>query len=182
METLELLSLRFRQTGCDDRFLQAIHVAREAVGLTTDGDKGRVVRLGNFGRVSTESCNKTGNTERLQEAIRIGGGCLAATPDDHPDKALRCFNLADRLQLRCFESQSTMVLEEVISLYRLTLHEFRASMFLRVEAGYSLMQACVSKGDLTMPMRLVPKPSTVYRFSDHFHCKTLINSVKRANY
>ncbi|KAF5607456.1 30S ribosomal S17P protein [Fusarium pseudoanthophilum] len=143
-----ILSLRFRQKGCDDDFHQAIHVAREAVDLTADGDKGLAVRLSNLGGVYAESYNKTGNTERLQEAIRIGRDCLTATPDDHPDKALRYFNLADRLQLRYFEPQSTIDLKEVISLYRLTLHEFRAPMFLRVEAGYSLMQACVLKGDL----------------------------------
>ncbi|KAF5719331.1 hypothetical protein FGLOB1_1243 [Fusarium globosum] len=65
----------------------------------------------------------------------------------HPDKALRHFNLADRLQLRYFESKSTGNVEEAIHLYRLTLHEFRAPMFLRVQAGYSLMQGCVLKRD-----------------------------------
>ncbi|KAF5987852.1 hypothetical protein FCOIX_742 [Fusarium coicis] len=135
-------------TRCDGNFLQAIHVAREVVDLTSGGDKGRAVRLSNLGGVCAESYNKTGNRERLQEATRIGRDCLTTTPDDHPDKALRYFNLADRLQLRCFKSQSTIDLEEIISLYRLTLHEFRASMSLRVEVGYSLMQACVSKGKL----------------------------------
>ncbi|KAG4262827.1 hypothetical protein FPRO03_10190 [Fusarium proliferatum] len=142
-----ILSLRYRQTGHDDDFQQAIRVAREAVGLTVEGDTGRAIRLSNLGGVYTETYNKTGNTKRLEEAIRIGRDTLAATPDSHPDKALRHFNLADRLQLRYFESKSTGDVEEAIHLYRLTLHEFRARMFLRVQAGYSLMQGCVLKRD-----------------------------------
>ncbi|KAI1046439.1 hypothetical protein LB505_013155 [Fusarium chuoi] len=142
-----ILSLRYRQTGHDDDFQQAIRVAREAVELTAEGDIGRAVRLSNLGGVYVEAYGKTGNTERLEEAIRIGRDTLAATPDGHPDKALRHFNLADRLQLRYSESKSTDDLEEAISLYRLTLHEFRAPMFLRVQAGYSLMQGCVLNRD-----------------------------------
>ncbi|KAI1021857.1 hypothetical protein LB504_007342 [Fusarium proliferatum] len=131
----------------DDDFQQAIRVAREAVGLTVEGDTGRAIRLSNLGGVYTEAYDKTGNTERLEKAIRIGRDTLAATPDSHPDKALRHFNLADRLQLGYYESKSIYDLKEAISLYRLTLHEFRAPMFLRVQAGYSLMQGCVLKHD-----------------------------------
>ncbi|KAF5591009.1 30S ribosomal S17P protein [Fusarium subglutinans] len=143
-----ILSLRYRQTGRDDDFQRAIRVAKEAVDLTADGDIGRAVRLSNLGVVYAEAYDKTGNTEQLEEAIRIGRETLTATPNDHPDKALRHFNLADRLQLRYCESESTDDLKEAISLYRLTLREFRAPMFLRVEAGYSLMQACVWNRDL----------------------------------
>lgn len=55
---------------------------------------GRAVRLSNLGGVYAEAYGKTGNTERFEEAIRIGRDTLAATPDSHPDKDLRHFNLA----------------------------------------------------------------------------------------
>ncbi|KLO97352.1 Uncharacterized protein LW93_3330 [Fusarium fujikuroi] len=139
--------LQSLQTGHDDDFQRAIHVAREAINLTAKSDIGRAVRLSNLSGVYAEAYGKTGNTERLEEAIRIGRDTLAATPDGHPDKALRHFNLADRLQLRYSESKSIDDLKEAISLYRITLHEFRAPMFLRVQAGYSLMQGCVLKRD-----------------------------------
>ncbi|RKK92277.1 hypothetical protein BFJ68_g8662 [Fusarium oxysporum] len=142
-----ILSLRYRQTGHDDHFQQAIRVTSEAVDLTADGEIGRAVRLNNLGGVYAEAYHKTGNKERLEEAIRIGRDALTATHDGHPDKALRHFNLADRLQLRYLESELTDDLEEAISLYRLVLNQFSAPMFLRVQAGYSIMQSCVWNRD-----------------------------------
>ncbi|KAL5589928.1 hypothetical protein FOVSG1_011795 [Fusarium oxysporum f. sp. vasinfectum] len=142
-----ILSLRYRQTGRDDDFQHAVRVAREAVELTVQGDMGRAVRLSNLGGVFAEAYGKTGNKEQLEEAIRIGRDTLTATPDDHPDKALRHFNLADRLQLRYLESESTGDLEEAISLYRFVLNQLSAPVFLRVQAGYSLMQSCVWNRD-----------------------------------
>lgn len=62
--------------------------------LTAEGDIRRAVRLNNLDGVYAEAYGKTGNTERLEEAIRIGRDTLAATPDSHPDKALRHFNLS----------------------------------------------------------------------------------------
>ncbi|CVL11799.1 uncharacterized protein FPRN_14825 [Fusarium proliferatum] len=50
-----ILSLRYRQTGHDDDFQQAIRVAREAVGLTVEGDTGHAIRLSNLGGVYTEA-------------------------------------------------------------------------------------------------------------------------------
>ncbi|KAK2122627.1 hypothetical protein NOF04DRAFT_1349982 [Fusarium oxysporum II5] len=142
-----ILSLRYRQTGRDDDFQHAVRVAREAVELTVQGDMGRAVRLSNLGGVFAEAYGKTGNKEQLEEAIRIGTDTLTATPDDHPDKALRHFNLSDRLQLRYLESESTDDLEEAISLYRFVLNQLSAPVFLRVQAGYSLMQSCVWNRD-----------------------------------
>ncbi|KAF4958100.1 hypothetical protein FGADI_2658 [Fusarium gaditjirri] len=142
-----ILSLRYRKTGRENDFQQAVSIAREAVELTVQGDIGLAIRLSNLGGVYAEAYHKTGNKELLEEAIRIGRDSLIATPDGHRDKALRHFNLADRLQSRYFESESTDDLKEAISLYRLTLNQFTAPMFLRVQAGYSLMQSCVLSRD-----------------------------------
>ncbi|KAI3580451.1 hypothetical protein IWW34DRAFT_910534 [Fusarium oxysporum f. sp. albedinis] len=69
------------------------------------------------GEIGRAAYHKTGNKERLEEAIRIGGDALTATHD------------------------------EAISLYRLVLNQFSAPMFLRVQAGYSMMQSCVWNRD-----------------------------------
>ncbi|QGJ01998.1 hypothetical protein CEK26_003442 [Fusarium fujikuroi] len=97
-----------KQTGHDDDFQRAIHVAREAINLTAKSDIGRAVRLSNLSGVYAEAYGKTGNTERLEEAIRIGRDTLAATPDGHPDKALRQRN-GETIMDRIMSSYATSV-------------------------------------------------------------------------
>ncbi|PNP84110.1 hypothetical protein FNYG_02798 [Fusarium nygamai] len=141
-------SLRYRETGREDDFQRAYDIAKEAVDLTTDGDMGRAVRLSNLGGLLLQSYGKTGSLERLEESIRIGREALTATPDGHPDSALRNFNLADRLRIRYLEYGSADDLQDAISCYQKALDHSSASLFLRVQAGLSLMQSCVSNYDL----------------------------------
>ncbi|KAF5573692.1 30S ribosomal S17P protein [Fusarium pseudocircinatum] len=143
-----ILSLRYRQTGREDDFQRAYDIAKESVDLTTDGDMGCVVRLSNLGALLLEAYGKTGSLERLEESIRIGREALTTTPDGHPDSALRHFNLADRLRIRYLEYDSAQDLQDAISSYQKVLGHSSASMFLRVQAGFSLMQSYVSNHDL----------------------------------
>ncbi|KAF5693645.1 hypothetical protein FDENT_1877 [Fusarium denticulatum] len=143
-----ILSLRYRQTGRDKDFQRAFDIAREAIDKTTDGDMGLAVRLSNLGALLLEAYGKTGSLERLEESIRIGREALTATHDGHPDSALRHFNLANRLRIRYLEYGSVDDLQDAISCYQKALDHPSASLFLRVQAGSSLMQSCVSNYDL----------------------------------
>jgi tetratricopeptide (TPR) repeat protein len=156
-----ILSLRYRQTGRQDDFQRAIGVSTEAINLTADGDMGRTIRLSNLGGLFLEAYGKTGNMERLEESIYIGRQALAATPEGHPDRALRNFNLADRLRLRYLEYSSTDDLQEAISFYQLTLDQSSVPMFLRVQAGRSLMQSCVSNHDWERAYEVGSKAITI---------------------
>ncbi|KAG5813605.1 hypothetical protein H9Q74_012624 [Fusarium xylarioides] len=143
-----ILSLRYRQTGREDDFQRAYDIAQESLTLTTDGDMGRGVRLSNLGGLLLEAYGKTGSIERLEESIRIGREALIATPDGHPESALRNFNLADRLYIRYIEYDSAQDLQDAISSYQKALDHSSVSMFLRVQAGFSLMQSYISNHDL----------------------------------
>ncbi|KAF5563946.1 30S ribosomal S17P protein [Fusarium phyllophilum] len=152
-----ILSLRYRQTGREDDFQRAFDIAKESVDLTTDGDMGRAVRLSNLGGLFLEAYGKTGSMERFEESIRIGREALIATPDGHPDSALRHFNLADRLYIRYLEYSSAQDLQDAISSYQNALGHPSSSMFLRVQAGFSLMQSYVSNHELENAYKAGPK-------------------------
>ncbi|KAF5560155.1 hypothetical protein FNAPI_4323 [Fusarium napiforme] len=151
------LGEKYSQTLDDDDFQRAYDIAKEAVDLTTDSDVGPTVRLSILGVLLLGAYGKTGSKERLEESIRFGREALPATPDGHPDSALRNFNLADRLRIRHLEYGSADDLQDAISYYQKALNHSSASMFLRLQAGFSLMQSYVSNHDLEGGYKAVSK-------------------------
>ncbi|KAF4961382.1 hypothetical protein FSARC_10198 [Fusarium sarcochroum] len=140
-----ILSLRYRQTGCNDSLQKAVEIGQESVALAPVGDMASFVRLSNLSTTLSESYEKTRNIEQLEESIRIGKEALAAAPEGHPHKHQLHFNLADRLWLRYRQSKSANDLDEAISFYSLILEKSSTPFFIRVQAGYALMQSYLFK-------------------------------------
>ncbi|CAJ0553344.1 Ff.00g118560.m01.CDS01 [Fusarium sp. VM40] len=140
-----ILSLRYGQTGNEDDFKRAVDTFQSSVDLTTVGDPRLAGRLSNLGAIYYHVYSKTNNMERLETSISITRKAIEATPENHPGRAQRYFNLADSLQARYLNLNLPQDLEEAISFYRPVLYQSSASIFVRVQAGYSLMQCYTSK-------------------------------------
>ncbi|KAM0443166.1 hypothetical protein ACHAQK_003528 [Fusarium lateritium] len=140
-----ILSLRYEQTGKEDDFQRAVDAFQKSVELTTGGDSRLAVRLSNLGAINFGAYLKTADVERLEKSISITKDAIHATPENHPDRARRYLNLADALRARYLELNLPLDVEEAISFYQPVLHQHSASIFVRVQAGHSLMQCYASK-------------------------------------
>ncbi|KAI6772814.1 hypothetical protein HG530_003772 [Fusarium avenaceum] len=140
-----ILSLRYGQTGNEDDFKRAVDTFQSSVDLTTVGDPRLGGRLSNLGAIYYHMYSKTNNMERLETSISITRKAVEATPENHPGRAQRYSNLTDSLQARYLNLNLPQDLEEAISFYRPVLYQSSASIFVRVQAGYSLMQCYTSK-------------------------------------
>ncbi|KAF4478567.1 hypothetical protein FAGAP_12319 [Fusarium agapanthi] len=154
---------RYLRTGTSADLDDSIRACQQAVDDTPLNSKDRQRRLQSLCDRLGEKYSQTREQDDYQaakvvdvmmtfnETIPVAKEAVDLTADGDIGRATKpCVIsiLPDRLQLRYFESESTDDLKEAISLYRLTLYDFKAPMFLRVQAGYSLMQGCVWNRDL----------------------------------
>ncbi|RPA88524.1 hypothetical protein L873DRAFT_1632231, partial [Choiromyces venosus 120613-1] len=88
-----MLVKRFERLGDINDLDKAARISEDIVREAIAGSQIHIYALFNLGTILLERFKRIGNLEDLQKAIKHGEAALAATPRDHPDRAVRYSNL-----------------------------------------------------------------------------------------
>jgi hypothetical protein len=89
----------------------------------------------------------TGDTSRLEEAVKISRAALAATPDGHPGHTTAVSNLVGALNMLAEHTEGTAVLQEAVDIGRAARPNGRSDTALLNNVGNALQTLYVRTGD-----------------------------------